>query len=109
MEMVWKGIVGGLITAAIVWLSKRGNTLPGILPLFPTFALIALLIVGAKGEAAGFRQACIAGAKTIPAYLAFLAVCYLAIGRVDYRIALLGGLAAWLVVALGIFLAPRWT
>ena len=50
MEMVWKGIVGGLVTAAIVWLSKRGNTLPGILPLFPTFALIALLIVGAKGK-----------------------------------------------------------
>jgi uncharacterized membrane protein (GlpM family) len=109
MDMVWKGMIGGLVTAAIVWLSRRGNILPGILPLFPTFALIALLIVGAKGEAAGFRQACIAGAKTIPAYLAFLAVCYFAIGRVDYRIALLGGLAAWFIVALGIFLAPRWT
>jgi uncharacterized membrane protein (GlpM family) len=94
MEMVWKGIVGGLITAAIVWLSKRGNTLPGILPLFPTFALIALLIVGAK---------------TIPAYLAFLAVCYFIVDRIDYRLALLGGLVAWLVVALAIFLAPRWT
>jgi uncharacterized membrane protein (GlpM family) len=109
MDMVWKGIVGGLMTAAIVWLSRRGNTLPGILPLFPTFALIALLIVGAKHDTSGFRQACIAGAKTIPAYLAFLAVCYFAIGRVDYRLALLGGLAAWFIVALGIFLAPRWT
>jgi uncharacterized membrane protein (GlpM family) len=109
MDMVWKGIVGGLVTAAIVWLSRRGNTLPGILPLFPTFALIALLIVGAKHDTSGFRQACIAGAKTIPAYLAFLAVCYFAIGRVDYRLALLGGLAAWFIVALGIFLAPRWT
>jgi uncharacterized membrane protein (GlpM family) len=109
MDMIWKGIVGGLMTAAIVWLSRRGNTLPGILPLFPTFALIALLIVGAKHDTSGFRQACIAGAKTIPAYLAFLAVCYFAIGRVDYRLALLGGLAAWFVVALGIFLAPRWT
>lgn len=109
MDMVWKGIIGGLVTAAIVWLSRRGNILPGILPLFPTFALIALLIVGAKGDAGGFRQACIAGAKTIPAYLAFLAVCWFAVGRVDYRLALLGGLAAWFIVALGIFLAPRWT
>jgi uncharacterized membrane protein (GlpM family) len=109
MEMVWKGIVGGLITAAIVWLSKRGNTLPGILPLFPTFAVIALLIVGAKGDNVGFREACIAGAKTIPAYLAFLSVCYFAVDRFDYRLALLGGLAAWLMVALAIFLAPRWT
>jgi membrane protein GlpM len=109
MEMLWKGIVGGLITAAIVWLSKRGNTLPGILPLFPTFALIALLIVGAKGNDTGFREACIAGAKTIPAYLAFLAVCYFTVDRIDYRLALLGGLVAWLAVALAIFLAPRWT
>jgi uncharacterized membrane protein (GlpM family) len=107
MEMIWKGVVGGLMTAAIVWLSKRGNTLPGILPLFPTFALIALLVVGAKNDQDGFRQACVAGAKTIPAYLAFLAVCYFAVGRVDYRLALLGGLAAWLIVALGVFLALR--
>jgi membrane protein GlpM len=109
MDIVWKGVAGGLVTATIVWLSRRGNTLPGILPLFPTFALIALLIVGAKNDNAGFREACIAGAKTIPAYLAFLAVCYFAVDRIDYRIALIGGIAAWLIVALCIFLAPRWT
>jgi uncharacterized membrane protein (GlpM family) len=109
MDIVWKGIVGGLVTAAIVFLSRRGNTLPGILPLFPTFALIALLIVGAKGDNAGFREACLAGARTIPAYLAFLAVCYFAVDRVDYRIALAGGLIGWFIVALGIFLGPRWT
>jgi uncharacterized membrane protein (GlpM family) len=106
MDILWKGIVGGLVTAAIVFLSKRGNTLPGILPLFPTFAVIALFVIGAKGDAAGFRETCIAGAKTIPAYLAFLGVCYLMVGRVDYRLAVAGGLAAWLAVALGLFLAP---
>jgi membrane protein GlpM len=109
MDIVWKAFVGGLVTAAIAFLSRRGNTFPGILPLFPTFAVIALLIVGAKGDNAGFREACIAGAKTIPAYLAFLAICYFAVDYVDYRIALAGGLVIWLVVALGIFLAPRWT
>lgn len=108
MEIVWKGVAGGLVTAAIVWLSKRGNTLPGILPLFPTFALIALLVIGARNDQAGFRETCLAGAKTIPAYLAFLAVCYFAIGRFDYRLALAAGLLAWLIAALGIFLAPRW-
>ena len=59
-------------------------------------------------DAAGFRQACLAGAKTIPAYLAFLAICHVAIGHVDYRFAVLGGLAAWLIVTLAMFLAPRW-
>ena len=109
MDIVWKAIVGGLVTAAIAFLSRRGNVLPGILPVFPTFAVIALLIVGAKGDHAGFREASMAGAKTIPAYLAFLAVCYFAVDHVDYRIALAGGLVMWLVVALGMFLLPRWT
>jgi membrane protein GlpM len=108
MDILWKGVVGGLVTAAIVWLSKRGNTLPGILPLFPTFAVIALLVVGAKGDVAGFRQACLAGVKTIPAYLAFLLVCYFAIGMVDFRMATLFGLVVWLVAALGIFLGPTY-
>jgi uncharacterized membrane protein (GlpM family) len=71
MDIVRTGIAGGLVTAAIVFLSRRGIMLPGILPLFPTFALIALLIVGAKGDDSGFREACLAGARTIPAYLAF--------------------------------------
>ena len=109
MDIIWKSVIGGLMTAAIVWLSKRGNTLPGILPLFPTFTVIALLIIGAKGETASFRETCLAGAKTIPAYLAFLAACYFAIGRFDYRLAILAGLAAWLIAALCIFVAARWT
>lgn len=107
MDIIWKGILGGLLTALIAFLSKRGNTLPGILPLFPTFAIIALAIVGAKGEASGFREALVAGAKTIPAYLAFLATCYLAIGALDYRLAIASGIAAWLVVILLSFYALR--
>lgn len=100
LEIAWKGIVGGLITARIVMLSKRVNVLPGILPLFPAFAVIALAVIGAKDDAGGFREACLAGAKTIPAYLAFLAVCYGLIGSVDYRLAIVLGLMAWLAVIL---------
>lgn len=107
MDVLWKGIIGGLVTALIVTASKRGSVLPGILPLAPTFAIIALLAVGAKGERGGFTTACLSGARTIPAYLVFLGTCYVLIHHVDYRLAILGGLAAWLVVALAIFLAPR--
>lgn len=108
MELVWKGTMGGLVTALIVWLSKRGDTLPGILPLFPTFAVIALIVVGAKGDIAGFKVAGWAGVKTIPAYLAFLIVCTFAVDQMDYRLAIAAGLAAWLAVAGLMFLGPRW-
>jgi uncharacterized membrane protein (GlpM family) len=108
MDILWKGAVGGLLTALIVWASKRGDILPGILPLAPTFAIIALLAVGAKGDPDGFRTACLAGVKTIPAYLVFLLGCYLLIGKFDYRIAILGGLIAWSLAAIAVFVAPRY-
>jgi len=107
LEVLWKGLLGGLVTALIVLASKKGNVLPGILPLAPTFAIIALLAVGSKGEPGGFRTACLTGAKTIPAYLIFLGVAWLLSERVDYRLAILGALAAWLVAALAIFLGPN--
>lgn len=108
IDVLWKGLVGGLVTMAIVLASRRGNVLPGILPLAPTFAIIALLAVGAKGDAAGFRAACLAGAKTIPAYLVFLAAAWWLGDRLDYRLAILGALGAWLVAAGLIFWLPRW-
>ncbi|GEP02139.1 GlpM family protein [Methylobacterium oxalidis] len=108
IDVLWKGLVGGLVTMAIVLASRRGNVLPGILPLAPTFAIIALLAVGAKGDAAGFRAVCLAGAKTIPAYLVFLAAAWWLGDRLDYRLAILGALAAWLVAAGLIFWLPRW-
>lgn len=108
MDVVWKGIVGGLVTAAIVLASRRGNVLPGILPLAPTFAIIALLAVGAKGEAGAFRETCLAGMRTIPAYLVFLGTAWWLADKLDVRLAILGALTAWLAAALAIFLGPRW-
>ena len=46
--------------------------------------------------------------KTIPAYLAFLGACCLFIDKVDYRLAVPGGIAVRLMAALAIFLAPRY-
>lgn len=108
MDVLWKGVVGGLVTAAIVLASRRGNILPGILPLAPTFAIIALLAVGAKGEAGAFRETCLAGIRTIPAYLVFLGVAWWLGSALDFRLAILAALGAWLAVALLIFVGPRW-
>jgi len=106
MDILWKAVVGGVMTAVIAWAAKRGTILPGILPLFPSLGLISLWLVGARGDAAGLRQACVAGTRTIPAYLVYLAVCWWLAPRVDFRLALLAALGAWLVVALAIFLVP---
>jgi uncharacterized membrane protein (GlpM family) len=107
MDIIIKSIVGGIMTGIIAWAAKRGNILPGVLPLFPTLGLIALYLVGIKGDTTGFRQACWAAIKTLPAYLAFLAVSLYAVQRTDFRIALGAGVAAWLLAALAAILGPR--
>ncbi|MER0239087.1 GlpM family protein [Fulvimarina sp. MAC8] len=106
-EFVWKGIVGGILTALIVIASKKGDVLPGILPLAPTFAIIALIAVGAKGDPAGFRTTALAGMKTIPAYFTFLLVAWYLVSRFDYKIAIIGGMVAWFAVVGLIFYITR--
>lgn len=107
MSILLKAAIGGAMTALIAWLSTKGNVLPGIAPLFPTLTLIALYIVGTKGDPPGFQETCLATLKTLPAYLVFVVICYLSIKRVGFRVALLLGLAGWLAAALVVFLAPR--
>lgn len=52
------------MTSVIALAGKRGNTLPGILPLFPLFGVVSLIIVGAKNDISAFRERCLANAKT---------------------------------------------
>lgn len=56
--------LGGAMTSVIALAGKRGNMLPGILPLFPLFGVISLIIVGAKNDISAFRERCLANAKT---------------------------------------------
>ena len=107
MDIIWKSVIGGLFTALIIWTSKRGNVLPGILPLFPKFVLIALYIIGMKGGTDNFQETCLSAIKTIPAYTTFLIVCYFSIKKLDFRLALLLGLASWFVITLLIFIVPK--
>jgi uncharacterized membrane protein (GlpM family) len=106
MDILWKSVLGGLVTGLIVWLARRGDVVPGIIPLFPTFTLIALTAVGLKGDPRGFQITCVAGLKTIPGYVAFLLVSYLLASKVDFRITLMVALVAWVVVVLAIFILP---
>jgi uncharacterized membrane protein (GlpM family) len=107
MSILTKALLGGLMTALIAWASTKGSVLPGILPMFPTLTLISLYLVGAQGDAQDFRATCFATLKTLPAYLAFVLVCTVAIKRVNFKAALLLGLGGWLLAALVAFVAPR--
>lgn len=96
-------MLGGAMTAIIALAAKRGNTLPGILPLFPLFGFIALMIVGAKDDIEAFRETCLASAKTLPAYLAFVTTCYLGIAVFPAPVAVVLGICVWMISALIMF------
>lgn len=91
------------MTAVIALAAKRGNTLPGILPLFPLFGFISLMIIGAKNDIGAFRETCLASVKTLPAYLAFVATCYLGIAVLPAPLAVILGICAWALTAFVLF------
>lgn len=95
------------MTAVIALAAKRGNTLPGVLPLFPLFGFIALMMIGAKNDINAFRETCLASAKTLPAYLAFVATCYIGVTFLPAPLAVISGLFVWALAAFLIFVAFR--
>lgn len=103
MDILWKSLLGGAMTAVIALAAKRGNTLPGILPLFPLFGFISLMIIGAKNDINAFRETCLASAKTLPAYVAFVTTCYLGIAVFPAPVAVVVGICVWTISALVMF------
>lgn len=108
MDIVWKSLIGAVLTALIAWLAKQGHTLlPGVLPLSPTFGLIALWLIGMQNDTHTFQATCIASLKTIPAYLVFVGACHWGIERLNFESTLLLGLVLWFVMAGIMFAAWR--
>jgi membrane protein GlpM len=107
MDIVWKALIGAAVTALIAWAAKQGDILPGIVPLFPTFTLIALAAVGTKGDPHGFQQTCVAAMKTFPALVAFLLVNYLLVPRLGFKVTLVAALVVWLIVVGVMFAGPK--
>jgi membrane protein GlpM len=95
------------MAAVIVRLSKRGNTLPGILPLSPTLRLSRCRSSAPRTTMPGFGKPVWPASRRFQPILPFRVSAISTVGRVDDRVALLGRLAAWLIVASGIFLALR--
>jgi hypothetical protein len=71
MDVLWKGLIGGGVTALIHLASKRGDVLPGILPLAPTFAVIALIAVAQKVATTGFAPPASPAPKPFPPISSF--------------------------------------
>lgn len=107
MTLIIKAIFGALIVIAISLISSTKNYfLAGLIPLFPTFALIAHIIVGQKGTME-LKNTALFGMLSLIPYLAYLLSIYFLSGRVPLWVNLLLSVVVWVLFALIIYIL--WT
>ncbi|HAS6084182.1 TPA: hypothetical protein I7160_15145 [Vibrio vulnificus] len=100
ISLFLKSLLGAAAVVIIALLSKSKNFyIAGLVPLFPTFALIAHFIVGSERSMEDLRQTALFGLWSLLPYTAYLAAVY----YFSYRFSLVTTLSAatviWLMAA----------
>ena len=100
LNFLGKALAGTLMVLLIGLLSRTRNYyIAGLLPLFPTFALMAHYIVGSERGTADLKTTIVFGMWAIVPYLAYLASLYWLVDRLRLVPALLIALLAWAATA----------
>lgn len=100
MGIVLKALIGALVVVLIGILSKTRNYyIAGLVPLFPTFALIAHYIVGSERSIEALRTTLIFGMWAVIPYLIYLVSLYFLINRLRLPLALGTAVLCWVAAA----------
>ena len=100
ISLILKCVVGAVAVLIIALLSKsRSFFVAGLVPLFPTFALIAHYLVGTERSAADLRVTALFGLWSLIPYAIYLLAVYWLCVRVSMAATLLLATAAWTVGA----------
>ncbi len=99
--LMLRALIGAVTVLLISLLARSRNyVLAGLVPLFPTFALVSHYIVGTERSTADLRATVLFGVWALIPYGVYLGSLYFLIGRLKLVPALAGAVAAWCVVAL---------
>ncbi|MGD8643555.1 MAG: GlpM family protein [Chromatiales bacterium] len=102
MEILIKALIGAGAAVLIHFLSHtKSFYISGLVPLFPTFALIAHYIVGTNRPVEDLRTTIIFGAWSMLPYLVYLAAVYVLFvrSRLSLSVSLVGATLVWSVAA----------
>jgi membrane protein GlpM len=100
LNLIVKALIGALMVLLIGVLSRTRNYyIAGLLPLFPTFALMAHYIVGSERGVADLKATIVFGMWAVVPYLAYLISLYWLVDRLRLIPALVCALAVWCLVA----------
>lgn len=104
--LIFRMLLGAAAVLLIALLSRSRNfVLAGLVPLFPTFALIAHYIVGTERGAEDLRATVVFGLWALIPYGLYLGTIYVLAGRVPIAVVLAAAVVLWCGAALVLFLA----
>jgi len=104
-ELLVKALVGAVMVVVIQLLARTEHYyIAGLVPLFPTFALISHYIVGSEKTVGELKSTILFGMFSLIPYLCYLLVLYFLVDRCRLAVSLLGGALAWFVAAVGLIL-----
>ncbi|MBJ3813652.1 GlpM family protein [Shimwellia pseudoproteus] len=110
MGLLIKAIIGAVVVVLMGILSKtRHYYLAGLVPLFPTFALIAHYIVASERGIEALRTTIIFGLWAIIPYIIYLSTLWYFSGFMRVPLALLSAVLCWCLAALVLTMCwARW-
>ncbi len=100
MDLILKAALGAGVVIILAMLAKTKNYyIAGLVPLFPTFALIAHYIVGKGRSLDDLKTTIVFGMWSIIPYFVYLAALYLLVDRMRIEASLALAAVAWLMAA----------
>ena len=100
MDLILKAALGAAVVIILAILAKTKNYyIAGLVPLFPTFALIAHYIVGKGRSLDDLKTTIVFGMWSIIPYFIYLATLYLMVDRLRLEASLAVAAVAWLMAA----------
>ena len=100
MDLILKAALGAGVVIILAMLAKTKNYyIAGLVPLFPTFALIAHSIVGKGRSLDDLKTTIVFGMWSIIPYFVYLAALYLLVDRMRLEASLALAAVAWLMAA----------
>lgn len=100
MDLILKATLGAAVVVILAALAKTKNYyIAGLVPLFPTFALIAHFIVGKSRSLDDLKTTIVFGMWSIIPYFIYLATLYVMVDRMRLEASLAVAAVAWLMAA----------
>ncbi|MGV8918650.1 MAG: GlpM family protein [Pseudomonas sp.] len=97
---MFKALLGAAVVVILAALAKTKNYyIAGLVPLFPTFALIAHYIVGKNRSVDDLKTTILFGMWSIIPYFVYLATLYVLVDRLRLEASLALAAVAWMIAA----------